>query len=432
VNEALPSVPFRDALVVWGRVALQSFGGPAGQIAVMHRILVEEKRWIPADRFMHALSFCMLLPGPEAQQLATYIGWLLNGVKGGFAAGLLFILPGFLSILGLSYLYVLLGETTWVAGLFYGLKSAVLALVVEAVLRIGRRVGGGFPALALAMGSLLAIGLFDVPFPYIIVTAAAIGLWRSRGEGPTSVVPPVGRPGLRQLALPLLLLVLWLAPVVGLVVALGPDHVLSAIALFFSKTAVVTFGGAYAVLAYMAQQAVEVYGWLRPGEMIDGLGMAETTPGPLIQVVQFVGFLAAWRDPGVWSPAFAGLVGALLTTWVTFVPCFLWIFLGAPWIERLRGHGRLAGALSSIMAAVLGVVAQLALWFVVHVIFTRRVVWEGPWGVPVNVPVANSLDVAALALAVLAAIALLRFRVGVGRLLFGAALAGIVIEMFGH
>lgn len=428
MSEIAAGVPFREAVVVWVRVALQSFGGPAGQIAVMHRILVEEKRWIPADRFLHALSFCMLLPGPEAQQLATYIGWLLHGVKGGFTAGLLFILPGFLSILGLSYLYVLLGDTTWVAGLFFGLKSAVLALVLEAVLRIGRRVGGGPPAALLAGGALLAIGLFGVPFPLIILAAALIGLATGERGQPSSPLPPLTAGTRPRLGLPLLLLVLWLVPVAVLVAAFGAEHVLAATALFFSKVAVVTFGGAYAVLAYMAQQAVEVYGWLLPGEMIDGLGMAETTPGPLIQVVQFVGFMASWRDPGALSPALAGLLGAILTTWVTFVPCFLWIFLGAPWVERLRGSRRLTAVLSAVMAAVLGVVLHLALWFAGHVLFRRGAVVEGPFGLRPYMPDPTSLDAVALAIAAVGALALLRFHVGAGRLLIGAALAGLAAQ----
>jgi len=366
-------VPLRDAAHVWARVAALSFGGPAGQIAVMHRILVDEKRWVDEPRFLHALNFCMLLPGPEAQQLATYIGWLLNGRIGGLIAGGLFILPGALAIMALSWIYVLWGTTGVVAGLFFGLKAAVLAIVVQAVFRIGARALTSVAARWIAVAAFLAIFLFNVPFPLIVLGAGAIGWLALR----SSVKVPQGVSGGAPVRWRgvffdgLFWSALWLVPVGVLLLWLGPTHVFSQIALFFSKMAVVTFGGAYAVLAYVAQQAVEGYGWLQPGEMLDGLGMAETTPGPLIMVLQFVGFLGAYRDPGLLSPLLAGTLGGLIATWVTFAPCFLWIFLGAPFVERLRGHAALAGALAAITAAVVGVILNLAIWFGIHAMFGR-------------------------------------------------------------
>ena len=392
---AVPSprqVPFSEAVRVWARIAALSFGGPAGQIAVMHRILVEEKRWIGDERFLHALNYCMLLPGPEAQQLATYIGWLLHKTKGGLVAGALFVLPGFLAILGLSFVYVLLGRVPVVEGLFFGLKAAVLAIVLQAVVRVGSRALRNGTKWALAAASFVAIFAFDVPFPVIVLTAGLIGFFAARagvaafagGEGHANSgthvadrdtllgddLPDHARPDWGwSLRISAAFLLLWLGPVAALLVALGPDDTFSRIAVFFSQMAVVTFGGAYAVLAYVAQQAVETYGWLTAGEMLDGLGMAETTPGPLIMVTQFVGFLGAYRDAGALNPLAAATLGAVLTTWVTFLPCFLWIFLGAPFIERLRGNKALTGALSGITAAVVGVIANLGAWFALHALF---------------------------------------------------------------
>jgi chromate transporter len=366
LSEAPPAgVAPREAFRVWVRVALQSFGGPAGQIAVIHRIVVDEKKWLTESRFLHALSYCMLLPGPEAQQLATYVGWLLHGVRGGLIAGSLFVLPGFLSILALSVLYAGYRDVGLVAGLFFGLKPAVLAVVVEAVLRLRRRALTGRADLALAAGAFVAIFALGVPFPLIVLGAALLGVVARRGPRVTAAPdgnrPPLLRPSLLAAGRTAFVwLAIWWVPVVVLRATLGPRHVFVEEGLFFSKAAVVTFGGAYAVLSYVAQQAVEVYQWLGPGEMLDGLGMAETTPGPLIQVVQFVGYLGAYRHPGTLDPIAARAVGSVITTWVTFAPCFLFIFVGAPFVEYLREHRALNAALRGIMAAVVGVVLNLA------------------------------------------------------------------------
>ncbi|CAG1016154.1 MAG: chromate efflux transporter [Rhizobiaceae bacterium] len=445
-------IPFGEAVRVWARVAALSFGGPAGQIAVMHRILVEEKRWIGEHRFLHALNYCMLLPGPEAQQLAVYIGWLLHRTKGGLVAGTLFILPGFLAILALSYVYVLFGNVPLVEGLFFGLKAAVLAIVLHAVQRIGKRALGNNLMLATAAASFVLIFFLGAPFPVIILVAGIVGYLGGRaglsafgvggghgagagaaysdagsalGEG----VPAHARPNVGwSLRVSAIFLALWLVPVAAVVIILGWDHVFSRIGLFFSQMAIVTFGGAYAVLAYVAQQAVENYGWLQPGEMLDGLGMAETTPGPLIMVVQFVGFLGAYRAPGALDPMLAATLGAVLTTWVTFVPCFLWIFLGAPFIERLRGNAALSGALSAITAAVVGVILNLAIWFALHVLF-HTVVERDILGMTLDVPVLASADWAAIALTGAAALAIFRFAVSTGWVLSGAALAGLLYRL---
>ncbi|MCH8499170.1 MAG: chromate efflux transporter [Marinobacter sp.] len=419
------TVPFREALAVWWKIGILSFGGPAGQIALMHRMIVEEKRWLDEQRFLHALNYCMLLPGPEAQQLATYIGWLMHGVKGGLVAGLLFILPGALMILGLSWLYVLLGNLTVVEGLFFGLKVAVLAIVVQALLRIAGRALQNRLRYGLAVAGFLALFAFNLPFPLVVLGAGLIGYLSARWGRPVSapvVSPPVPVPGTRRAAAAMALL--WLGTLLGLFVLLGPDSVYTDLAAFFSKMAVVTFGGAYAVLAYVAQQGVEHYQWLQPGEMLDGLGLAETTPGPLILVTQFVGFLAAWREAGVPGSLWYGSLGALLTTWVTFLPCFLWIFLGAPYVERLRGNHALSAALGAITAAVVGVIANLALWFAVNVLFAERSRWTG-FGMDVTLPHWQSLDLAAAALALLAFVLVFLLRVGMLTVLGVCAAAGI-------
>ncbi|WP_324751353.1 chromate efflux transporter [Sphingomonas sp. LY54] len=435
---------FGEAVRVWARVALLSFGGPAGQIAVMHRILVEEKKWIGEDRFLHALNFCMLLPGPEAQQLATYIGWLLHRVKGGLVAGLLFILPGLVAMMALSWLYVLYGRATPVAALFFGLKAAVLAIVVQAVVRIGARAIGNSARRLVAAVAFLGIFLLDIPFPLIVLGAGLVGFAAARagskafaaggGHGPGGTatpdaetalgtgLPDHARDGRRLLPVSLLLLLLWLVPV-GLLVATGAGA-FADIALFFSQMAVVTFGGAYAVLAYVAQAAVDTYHWLQPGEMLDGLGLAETTPGPLIMVTQFVGFLGAYRDPGGLPPLLAGTLGGLLTTWVTFLPCFLWIFAGAPWIERLRENRALAGALAAITAAVVGVILNLAVWFAIHFLFAR--VTERRFGP--DIPDWASLDPLAALLSAAALVAVFRFRIGMIPVLAGSALLGFLFK----
>jgi len=440
-------VGFGEAFRTWCQVALLSFGGPAGQIAVMHRILVERKRWISEERFLHALNYCMLLPGPEAQQLATYVGWLLHGLKGGLAAGLLFITPGVVSILLLSIAYVTWADTPFIPALFFGLKAAVTAIVVEAVIRIGRRSLKNRLLQGLAVASFVAIFFFDVPFPWIIACAAFAGFVGGRvrpelftaaghkGAGQTADdggLRPAdrrvidARPALgRSLVTAGVWLVIWFGPVLALRAVVGPDHVFIQEAWFFSRTAVVTFGGAYSVLAYIGQRAVETFHWLSAREMLDGLGMAETTPGPLIMVVQFVGFLGAYRSPGSLDPLTAGIIGSLVTTWVTFAPCFLWIFLGAPYIEYLRRNRSLSHALSGITAAVVGVILNLAVWFALHVVFAdvaeRR---AGPlrW----YAPDWSTFDAPAAVIAVAAGIAILRFKRSMFEVLAAAAAVGTV------
>ncbi|HEY8581233.1 MAG TPA: chromate efflux transporter [Beijerinckiaceae bacterium] len=448
------AVTLREAFRVWLRVAALSFGGPAGQIAVMHRIVVEEKRWIGENRFLHALNYCMLLPGPEAQQLATYIGWLMNRTAGGLIAGVLFVVPGVIAIMALSIVYALFGKVGVVSALFFGLKAAVLAVVLQAVVRIGSKALRSRTMIFIAAAAFVAIFFFSVPFPAIILTAAVIGFFGGRAGLPAFMqggghgaagshrvadadallgeeLPPHARPTIaRSLWVSAICLVLWLAPVAILLLTLGPDHVFSRIATFFSKMAVVTFGGAYAVLAYVAQQAVEHYAWLEPGEMLDGLGMAETTPGPLIMVLQFVGFMGAFRDPGLLSPLTAGVLGGLLATWVTFVPCFLFIFLGAPFIETLRGNKALHGALSAITAAVVGVILNLAVWFAIHTIF--RTTWPvRGFGMSFDAPVLASVDVWGLLLALAAVIAMFWFKAGIIKTLAACSAAGLVLHLLG-
>uniref|UniRef100_UPI00286D0985 chromate efflux transporter n=1 Tax=Phenylobacterium sp. TaxID=1871053 RepID=UPI00286D0985 len=401
----LPS--FWTAARVWARIGLLSFGGPAGQIALMHRVLVEERGWIGERRFLHALNYCMLLPGPEAQQLATYVGWLMHRTAGGLLAGILFVLPGAAVMLALSILYVLYGTTPVAAGLFLGVKCAVLAIVVEAVLRVGRRALKSHAAVAVAFGAFLGLFLLNAPFPLVIALAGLLGWMAPRlfGGGKTGSEADDGRIGLvdqiidqggaahlvpsrgRALRVAAIWLPIWLAPAAVLFSLFGEASVWTKIAGFFSTMGVVTFGGAYAMLTYVAQAAVEGFGWLKPGEMADGLGLAETTPGPLIMVLQFVGFLAAYRNAGSLDPLIAGCLGALLTTWVTFAPSFLWIFLGAPYAEALRGHRAAAAALAAISAAVVGVIANLALWFGLHVLFARVTTKAG-----IEVPDLASLD----------------------------------------
>jgi chromate transporter len=364
-----PSLP--EALRVWLKIGVLSFGGPAGQIAMMHRILVDEKQWIDEQRYLTGLNFCMLLPGPEAMQLATYVGWRLHGLKGGLAAGLLFVLPGAALMLVLSLMYAAFGQVPLSAALFTGVKAAVLAIVVEALLRIARRALKGQTDFWLAGLAFAAIFFARVPFPIIVLAAAAFGFWRTRSASDTTPVMAVAPVPLSQtLRTVATWLVIWIAPLALVAIVFGQDHVLAKLAWFFSKLAVVTFGGAYAVLAYMAQDVVESYRWLEPGEMLDALGLAETTPGPLILVTQFVGTLAAWRHGGG-SPIFMGLLGALVTLWATFAPCFLWIFAGAPYVERLQSQPRLKGALAAITAAVVGVILNLTVWFALHTIFGR-------------------------------------------------------------
>ena len=449
--DAAHGIGFGEAFRVWLRVAALSFGGPAGQIAVMHRILVDEKHWISESRFLHALNYCMLLPGPEAQQLATYVGWLMHRTAGGIMAGGLFVLPGIIAIMGLSYIYAAYGHVWYIEALFFGLKAAVLAIVLQALVRVGRRALRNRVMLAFAAIAFVAIFFFAVPFPIIIIAAGVIGFVGARsgrpeftgaehrGAGKSAAVesllgedvPDHARPDImRALRVGLLWLALWLVPVAALLIALGPASTFSQIALFFSKMAMVTFGGAYAVLAYVAQQAVEHYQWLKPQQMLDGLGMAETTPGPLIMVLQFVGFMAAYRDPGTLPPMLAATLGGLLATWVTFTPCFLWIFVGAPYIETLRGNKGLAGALTAIAAAVVGVILNLSIWFALHTLF-RQTTPVRSFGLSFDMPIFSSIEVPALLLSIAAATAIFRFNLGMLTVLGGSCVAGIALRLIG-
>lgn len=437
-------MPFPDAVRTWFAVSLQTFGGPAGQIAVMQRTLVEEKRWIGQRRFLHALSYCTLLPGPEAQQLAIYIGWLLNGVRGGLVAGTLFVLPGVVALLALSVLYVTAGTTTLVAAAFAGLAPAVLAIVAQAVVRVGGRALGHPALVALAVAAFLALSVFRMPFPVVIAGAAtagwALGRWAphtmrpaasaAKGEaGPEPLIPDevlhFERPNTTHAVKVLVLGVLvWGLPVAAVAALTGTHSVFTAQSLFFSGAALVTFGGAYTVLAYVAQQAVQVYGWLAPGEMVRGLALAETTPGPLIMVVQFVAFLGAYRAPGDLNPWLAATLAALLTTWVTFVPCFVFIFLGAPYVERVRGNRALSAALTGITAAVVGVIANLALYFALHTLFARTTLL--PFGpVRLELPDPLSLRPVEVLIALVAAVLLVRRNWSVPRTLGVCALLGL-------
>ncbi len=413
-------VPLREATRTWFAISLQTFGGPAGQIAVMQHKLVDEKRWIGQKRFLHALSFCMLLPGPEAQQLAVYTGWLLNGTRGGLIAGSLFVLPGMLALLALSAIYVGFGDTALVSAVFAGLAPAVIAIVVHAVHRIAKRALKHPALMTIAVASFLALTVFSVPFPIVVLTAGVLG-WAlhltvrtplqgsNHDEGTGGTTPLVGDDALhhdlpsrrRSITIVTLGLVLWFIPVLVAALLTSRDSVYVDQGLFFSGAALVTFGGAYAVLAYVAQQAVNVYGWLAPGEMVRGLALAETTPGPLIMVVQFVAFVGAYRDPGSLDPWLAAVLASLLTTWVTFVPCFIFIFLGAPYVERLRQNQHLTAALTGITAAVVGVIANLAVFFALHTLFSSSQVFQaGP--VSVELPDLASWKPAAFALTAVA------------------------------
>jgi len=403
---------FSEAFRVWTRIGLLSFGGPAGQIALMHRILVEEKKWLPESRFLHALNFCMLLPGPEAMQLATYAGWLMHGLRGGLVAGLMFVLPGACIVFALAVMYATLGNVPLVEAVFLGVKAAVLIIVVEALLRISRKALKRPAHWALAAAAFVAIFFFAAPYPLIVLAAAIIGWWllsEREIKTPPAAAAPV--PFAQTAVTVTTWLAIWLLPLAAIGLMLGPDHVLTQIGVFFSKLAVVTFGGAYAVLAYMAQEVVEGYKWLTAGEMLDGLGLAETTPGPLILVTEFVGALAAARDGGGTSIAMA-LAGAAVALWATFAPCFLWIFTGAPYIERLGENERLKSALSGVTAAVVGVILNLSVWFALHVLFAS-VTRTGIGPLQLWLPDLATIDIRALVLAIVATFALLVFRLGI-------------------
>jgi chromate transporter len=415
---------FDEALKVWLRIGLLSFGGPAGQIALIHREVLDERKWIEEQEFLNALNFCMLLPGPEAMQLATYVGWKLHGVKGGLAAGLLFVVPGALVILALSLLYALFGKLNVVEGLFYGVKAAVLIIVLQALLRVAKKALKGRLDWALAAASFLALFVFGLPFPLVIVVAALVGIAFPKAVSQSSPSPvkfPSTRTTLKTVAIWLLI---WFVPLGLIYGTFGSAQVYFGLGKFFSQLAVVTFGGAYAVLSYMGQDVVELHGWLTTSEMMDGLGLAETTPGPLILVGQFVGFIAAYHAGGT---VLAGLMGSLIFLWMTFVPCFLWIFAGAPYVVHLQNMPRVASALSRITAAVVGVILNLALWFGLHVFFSGVARMSGP--IPIWVPQFSSFDSVALVLSVIAGFALLHYKIGIAKTLAITALLGVIWKL---
>ena len=425
IEDTPPAPTFGEVARAFGRIGCLSFGGPAGQIALMHEDIVVRRRWVGEEDYLHALNFCHLLPGPEAQQLATWIGWRLHGTRGGIAAGGLFVLPGALVMLGLSMLYAVAANLTWFAALFLGVKAAVLAIVAQALLRIAGRALHGPVKWAIAITAFVALFVFDAPFPLVVLAAGLVG-WATGTHAP-SRAPATGQRSLWRHTLASILGwgAVWAVPMVAVLLLLGPDHVLARIGVFFSQLAVVTFGGAYAVLSYMAQEAVQQYHWLRPQEMADALGLAETTPGPLILVTQHVGFLAAYRAPSPFSPMLAGVLGAALTTWVTFAPCFLWIFAFAPWIERLRHAARLKSALAAVTAAVVGVIANLTVWFALHVLFARTGEWRvGP--ARIVSPDWSSSDWRVAVIGTVAALLLFRLRWSVVRVLVVAAGLGLV------
>jgi chromate transporter len=429
------AVPFAEALRLWFKIGCLGFGGPAGQIALMHRLIVDEKKWVDEPRYLHALSFCMLLPGPEAQKLATYVGWLLHGTRGGLAAGILFVLPGAFVMLAMSLIYALGRGVPVVDGALFGIKAAVLVIVVEALLRIGRRALTTRPLVALAGAAFVGIFFLDLPFPLIVAASAATGYFVAQRSpallGLKSGVqqqaePPAGR-WRHATRATVWGLALWWTPVAIVVLMLGTSHVLVDIGVFFSKLAVVSFGGAYALLAYMAQEAVETYRWMTAPEMVDGLGLAETLPGPLIKVTQFVGFLGAYRDPAPFSAVTAGIVGSFLTTWVTFVPPMLLIFAGAPFIEQLRANRRISGALAAITSAVVGVILNLTIWFVLHVLFAQITeVRSGPLRWYSFDP--RTIDLKAAALAIVAAALAFRFHRGMVELVAIMAALGVAVR----
>ena len=419
---------FGEAFRFWLKLGFISFGGPAGQIAIMQTELVEKRKWISQSRFLHALNYCMLLPGPEATQLAIYVGWLLHKTWGGIVAGAFFVIPSIFVLWGLSYVYAAFGNVPWIAAVFYGLKPAVTAIVLAAVVRIGRKALRNPVMWALAAVAFVAIYFFKVPFPLIVIGAGVIGFvggellpnqfQTADPHGETAVLDDTSaaaehtRPSLsRALLVTVTCVALWLAPTVAAGLTKGWQSTLFREGAFFSKAAVVTFGGAYAVLPYVAQEAL-ANGWLKPGQMMDGLGLAETTPGPLIMVVQFVGFTGAWQHPDGLPQLLAATLGALITTWATFVPCFLWIFLGAPHIEQLRGNARLGAALSAITAAIVGVVLNLAIWFALHVFF----------------PAPNVIDWISLAISAVALIGMLRWKWDVVPVVLGAAVSGVILK----
>jgi chromate transporter len=439
-GETTPTPTLRELFATFGRIGLVNFGGPAGQIALMHRVLVDEKRWVGEDSYLRALNFCTLLPGPEAQQLATYVGWRLKGLAGGLVAGLLFILPGAAVILALSILYAYAADLRPVNAAFLGVKTAVLAIVIEALLRISRRALKGWLKPAIAVTAFLALFIFNAPFPLVVLAAGLTGFVAAalspdllRLKAATGPAPPPLSP-VAAIARTIRTIAvwggLWALPMLVIALLLRPDHVLFEIGAFFARLATVTFGGAYAVLAYMAQEAVNTHHWLKPGEMVDGLGLAETTPGPLILVTEYVGFLAAFRAPAPFHPLAAGVLGALLTLWMTFVPCFLWIFVGAPFMERLEHARKIQGALAAVTAAVVGVIANLTVWFGLHVLFAR---FAPPpaWLPRLSLPDMDSVEWTALGLSLVAAALLFRLHFGVIRTLAVCVIAALALYAVG-
>ena len=428
-----PAPSFAVALRFWLKLGFVSFGGPSGQIAMMHTEVVEKKKWLSETHFLHALNFCMLLPGPEAQQLAIYIGWLLHKTRGGIVAGALFVIPSIFILWALSYIYVAFGHVSSIAAIFYGLKPAVLAIVAAAVIRIGSKALRNAVRWAIALAAFVAIYFFRVPFPLIIIGAGIVGLIggkllprfflgslddgaRSTSSGRDILAPPTKRSSLvRVFKTSATWILIWSLPLALAGIFLGTQHTVFREGIFFSKAAVVTFGGAYAVLPYVSQQAVEHYQWLRADQMLDGLGLAETTPGPLIMVLQFVGFLGGWNHPGNLPPVLAATLGALITTWTTFVPCFLWVFLGAPYIEKLRGAKQLTAALSTVTAAVVGVILNLAVWFGMHVIF----------------PPGRNVDWFALVVCAIAFVGILRWGWNIVPVILGSGLLGLIHTLAG-
>lgn len=424
---------FPELVRVFGRIGCLSFGGPAGQIALMHKELVDDRGWVDEDQYLHALNFCHLLPGPEAQQLATWIGWRLHGVKGGLAAGLLFVIPGALVILALSILYAYAANLDWFAALFLGIKAAVLAIVVQALIRIGGRALNTRLKQAIAVAAFVALFFFNLPFPLVVFGAGVFGCvvaiqrpdWLALKAVNGSPVT-TQKPWATTMRTIIIGVAVWAGPMAVILFTLGREHVLWDIGSFFSQLALVTFGGAYAVLAYMAQEAVQGHGWLSAGEMADGLGLAETTPGPLIMVTQFVGYLAAFRAPEPFTPLIAGIIGAGLTTWVTFAPCFLWIFAFAPWIDRLENVKWLKGGLSALTAAVVGVIANLTVWFALHILFAQ--IGERRFG-PLRLywPDLSSFNWQAALLAIFGAILIFRLKWNVLKTLTATGATGLLM-----
>jgi chromate transporter len=418
---------YADVVRTFARIGVLSFGGPAAQIALMHRVLVDEKKWLSESQYLNALSFCMLLPGPEAMQLATYSGWRLHGLKGGLAAGLLFVLPGAAVVLALSMIYAAFGNVPLVQAIFLGVKAAVLVIVVEALLRIANRALKLPEHWIIAALAFVGIFFFALPFPLIVFAAALFGFFRARSPAEPAIAEKLKSAHMTDtLKTGAVWLAIWVAPLIAIAAAFGRDHVLAQLGWFFSKLAVVTFGGAYAVLAYMGQDVVTRYGWLEAGQMLDGLGLAETTPGPLILVTEFVGYLAAYRNGGG-DPVVMGLLGAFVALWATFAPCFLWIFAGAPYIEWLNGQPRLKGALTAITAAVVGVILNLAVWFALHVFFaTVSLVEVGP--AKLWLPDVATLNWEVVALAAVSGWLLLGMRWGIPAVLAVAAALGVAIS----